>query len=99
MFSASAMNSLRVGRAYALDAFSYVSVLVSISLGLAITQIPPEAVAAAREDRFLHLLRTYPERPPTETFRQVAQLIDEGPFPERDRAEYWIGSARLAAGD
>ena len=60
---------------------------------------PPEAVAAAREDRFLTLLRTYPERPPSETFRQVAQLIDEGPFAERDRAEYWIGSARLAAGD
>ena len=60
---------------------------------------PPEVVAAAREDRFLDLLRTYPERPPSDTFRQVAQLIDEGPFAERDRAEYWIGSARLAAGD
>lgn len=59
----------------------------------------PEAVAAAREDRFLDLVRTYPERPPSDTFRQVAQLIDEGPFAERDRAEYWIGSARLAAGD
>lgn len=60
---------------------------------------PPEAIAAAREDRFLDLLRTYPERPPSDTFRQVAQLIDEGPFAERDRAQYWIGSARLAAGD
>jgi hypothetical protein len=29
----------------------------------------------------------------------VARLVDEGPFPERDRAEYWIASARLAAGD
>ena len=34
-----------------------------------------------------------------ETFQQVAGLIDEGPFPERDRAEHWIASARLAAGD
>jgi hypothetical protein len=55
--------------------------------------------AAAREDRFLDLLRSYPERPPSETFRQVAQLVEEGPFAERDRAEYWIGSALLAAGD
>lgn len=54
---------------------------------------------SAREARFLDLLRSYPERPPAETFRQVAQLIDEGPFPERDRAEYWMGSARLAASD
>jgi hypothetical protein len=51
------------------------------------------------EARFLELLRTYPERPPAETFRQVAALIDEGDFAERDRAEYWIGSARLAAAD
>ena len=58
-----------------------------------------DIAAAARGDRFLDLLRTYPERPPAETFRQVAQLIEEGPFAERDRAEYWIGSARLAAGD
>lgn len=55
--------------------------------------------AARREARFLDLLRTYPNRPPAETFRQVAQLVDEGPFPERDRAEYWIGSARFAAQD
>ena len=54
---------------------------------------------AARQERFVELLRTYPERPPAETFRLVAQLIEEGPFAERDRAEYWIGSARLAAGD
>ncbi len=54
---------------------------------------------AARQARFLELLRSYPERPPAETFRQVAQLVDEGPFPERDRAEYWMGSARLAAND
>ena len=68
-------------------------------LVLLVTVVSPEIVAQAREDRFLQLLRTYPERPPDETFRQVAQLIDEGPFAERDRAEYWIGSARLAAGD
>jgi hypothetical protein len=61
--------------------------------------VAPEIVAAAREDRFLELLRSYPERPPAETFRQVQGLIEEGPFAERDRAEYWIGSARLAAGD
>jgi hypothetical protein len=61
------------------------------------SDIAPDA--AAREDRFLYLLRTYPDRPPSETFRQAAALIDEGPFPERDRAEYWIASARLAAGD
>jgi len=54
---------------------------------------------AARRDSFLSLLRTYPDRPPAETFQQVARLVDEGPFPERDRAEYWIASARLAAGD
>ena len=58
-----------------------------------------EAAALAREDRFLDLLRTDPTRPPADTFRQVAQLVDEGAFAERDRAEYWIGSARLAAGD
>jgi hypothetical protein len=55
--------------------------------------------AEAREERFLELLRTYPDRPPAETFRQTSALIDEGSFSERDRAEYWIGSARLAAGD
>lgn len=69
--------------------------LLALYLGVA----SPDIAAAAREDRFLDLLRTYPERPPADTFRQVAQLIDEGPFAERDRAEYWIGSARLAAGD
>jgi hypothetical protein len=57
------------------------------------------ASESAREESFLELLRTYPERPPAETFRQVTALLDQGPFPEHDRAEYWIGSARLAAGD
>jgi hypothetical protein len=53
----------------------------------------------SREERFQELLRTYPERPPAQTFRQVAQLVEEGPFEGRDRAEYWMGSARLALGD
>ena len=56
-------------------------------------------VEAAREQRFLELLRSYPERPPEESFRLVAALVDAGPFPQRDRAEFWIGSARLAAQD
>jgi hypothetical protein len=64
-----------------------------------VAAVSAETTAMARQDRFLELLRGYPERPPAETFRQVAQLIDEGPFAERDRAEYWIGSARLAGGD
>jgi len=55
--------------------------------------------AAAREQQFLYLLRTYPERPPNVTLGQVAQLIDQGPFLEQDRATFWIGSARLALGD
>ena len=29
----------------------------------------------------------------------MARLVDEGSFPERDRAEYWLGSAKLALGD
>lgn len=69
--------------------------IVALLLALAAS----DAAVLARQDRFLDLLRTYPERPPAETFRQVAELIDEGPFAERDRAEFWIASARLAAGD
>ena len=68
---------------------------------LALAVVVPATVvtpAQAREDRFLGLLRSYPERPPAETFQQVAHLVDEGPFAGRDRAEYWIGSAQLAAG-
>ena len=70
-----------------------------LALCLAAPAVSSEIVAQAREDRFLDLLRSYPERPPAETFRQVGQLVDEGPFAERDRAEYWIASARLAAAD
>ena len=54
---------------------------------------------AARQERFLYLLRTYPERPADETLGQVAALVDQGPFSERDRAIYWLGSARLSLGD
>lgn len=68
-------------------------------LFLLLAALTADARQGAREASFLELLRTYPERPPAETFRQVTALIDEGPFPEHDRAEYWIGSARLAAGD
>ena len=57
------------------------------------------AAAVTRQQRFSELLRTYPDRPPSETFRQVAALVDEGPFEEHDRAEYWIGNARLVSGD
>ena len=53
----------------------------------------------ARQERFLELLRTYPQRPMTESHRLAAGLIDEGPFPERDRAIFWIGSAKLAGKD
>jgi hypothetical protein len=71
-------------------------VIVALLL-LAEAAVAPDP--SGREARFLHLLRTYPERAPAETFRQVAQLIDEGPFPQHDRAEYWMGSAALAVGD
>jgi tetratricopeptide (TPR) repeat protein len=57
------------------------------------------AAAPSREERFLELLRTYADRPPAETLRQVEQLVEEGPFEGRDRAEYWMGSAHLALGD
>jgi len=57
------------------------------------------ASEAARTARFLQLLRTYPERPIAESFAAVSQLLEAGPFPERDRAEYWLGSARQASGD
>lgn len=62
---------------------------------------PPRdpAAEAARQEQFTELLRTYPERPPEVTLGRVAALVDQGPFAERDRAIYWIGSARLALGD
>jgi hypothetical protein len=58
-----------------------------------------DGAAASRQERFVELLRTYPDRPPAQTFREVAALVDEGPFEEHDRAEYWIGNARLVSGD
>jgi hypothetical protein len=67
-----------------------------IAFALVLALLSPDD---AREQRFLELLRTYPDRPPAATFREVAALVDQGPFAERDRAEYWMGSARLAAGD
>ena len=54
------------------------------------------ATATARQERFLYLLRTYPQRAPRDTLAQVEQLVLEGDFPEHDRAEYWMGSAWLA---
>ncbi len=87
------------------------SALAALLLALA-SAVPPAAPASlpaasaslpgASPDlrrQFLDLLRTYPERPPAETFAQVGKLIDQGEFAERDRAEYWLGSARLASGD
>ena len=56
-------------------------------------------VEARRQARFTELLRTYPERAPELTLGEVAKLVDQGPFAERERAVYWIGSARLARGD
>jgi tetratricopeptide (TPR) repeat protein len=81
-----------------------------LALLIAGAQVSPAPAASSKapapaepQRRFLELLRTYPERPPAETFALVARLIDQtsqsADFPERDRAEYWIGSARLAASD
>ncbi len=72
--------------------------MIAVIAALA-SSLQPPASSAFREQRFVELLRTYPERAPAETFRQVAALIEDGPFPQRDRAEYWMGSARLATGD
>ncbi|HEX9605290.1 MAG TPA: hypothetical protein VF973_16170, partial [Myxococcales bacterium] len=57
---------------------------------------PTPSPGAGRQERFLYLLRTYPQRAPRETLAQVEQLIGEGDFPDHDRAEYWMGSAWLA---
>jgi hypothetical protein len=55
--------------------------------------------AAERQQRFLEILRTYPQRPPEESLQLVEALVDQGPFEERDRALYWLGSVRLTARD
>jgi hypothetical protein len=60
---------------------------------------PESAGPGARQARFLELLRTYPSRPSTESVALVTALIDEGPFAERDRALFWLGSVRLNALD
>ena len=57
------------------------------------------ATPAERQDRFHELLRSYPSRPPAESVALVSALIDEGPFDERDRALYWIGSVSLQRRD
>jgi hypothetical protein len=84
------------------------ALLVALAAAQDGTQTAPDAVhgsaaaaaaAVTRQQHFTELLRTYPDRPPAETFRQVAALVDEGPFEEHDRAEYWIGNARLVSGD
>ena len=53
----------------------------------------------ARQQQFIELLRTYPQRPVAESHRLAEALVDAGPFAERDRALYWLGSARLSAKD
>jgi hypothetical protein len=65
----------------------------------AVADAQPADAAAVRQERFLYYLRTYPDRPPDETLGAVAALVDQGPFRERDRAIYWLGSARLSLGD
>jgi hypothetical protein len=62
----------------------------------ATTTATTTATATARQERFVYLLRTYPQRAPRDTLAQVERLIGEGEFPEHDRAEYWMGSAWLA---
>ena len=59
----------------------------------------PATGAAERQERFLDLLRTYPERAPRETVAQVEHLVDAGEFDDRDRAEYWAGSVLLSLHD
>lgn len=65
----------------------------------AASHIAQGADSAARQAKFVELLRTYPERTPADTFAQVEALLAQGPFEDRARAEYWLASARLAAGD
>src|SRR5919198_2640351 len=48
-----------------------------------------DAGATGRQERFLELLRRYPQRPPRETVAQVEHLVDAGEFADRARAEYW----------
>jgi hypothetical protein len=63
------------------------------------TPNPTSTAPFARQDRFHYLLRNYPQRSPRDTLAQVERLVEEGDFPEHDRAEYWLGSALLALQD
>ena len=54
---------------------------------------------AQRQQRFITLLRTYPQRRPEVTLALVGALVEEGSFPDRARAEYWLGSAQLSLGE
>lgn len=58
-----------------------------------------DVAAAAREARFLELLRSYGARPPAQSLAVAARLVDEGEFAGRPRAEQWIASASLSLGD
>jgi len=60
---------------------------------------PSANASEALQRQFIDLLRTYPQRPVAESHRLVEALVDAGPFAERDRALYWLGSARLSAKD
>ena len=69
------------------------AVLLGIAAGAATSDSTP---ATARQEKFLYLLRSYPQRPPRDTLGQVEQLVQQGDFPDHDRAEAWLGSAWLA---
>jgi tetratricopeptide (TPR) repeat protein len=87
-----------------LAAASVLGAMAGVAFGLA-AALPSTASAATatdattRQERFRYLLRTYPERPPRDTLAQAARLVDDGDFADRDRAEYWIGSALLSLHD
>ena len=74
-------------------------VTTAVATTTATAPATPTATAEKAQERFLYLLRTYPQRPPRETLAQVEKLVDEGDFPDRDRAEYWLGSAWLSLQD
>ena len=69
------------------------AVLLGIAAGAATSD---STRAMARQEKFLYLLRSYPQRPPRDTLGQVEQLVQQGDFPDHDRAEAWLGSAWLA---
>lgn len=76
-----------------------IALATAIATATAIPTAPATATptdVAGRQESFLQLLRTYPERPPRETLALVEKLVGDGEFPDHDRAEYWLGSAWLA---